>query len=154
VPTYEIDNLIASGFALIVFAWLVSLIAAALRRSTERQHELRLRVLERCGPEDLHAVLQSREGREWLGRFVNGGLDSAELAGTTLQRGLTLVCVGMAAAIAAAMTHVAGGAALALGGLVAAGWGVALLAARWWLLRAAQRTPAAAEPARIDPPQA
>jgi hypothetical protein len=135
VREYQIDNLIEIGFALSSLGLMLWLVASAVRRSTERQHEIRLRLLEKANPEELTALLASADGREWLGRFLSGGMGGSELAGSTLQRPLILIGVGLYAALSALVVRFNGHEAVAVGGFLSIGWGLALLGARRWILR-------------------
>jgi hypothetical protein len=138
MQSYQIDNLIESAIALIVLGWLgwlIRLAALSLRRSEELRHELRLRLLERCSAAELVEVLGTVEGREWMGRFLSGGVDPAALDESTLQRAVALIGVGLACGVAAAVLRFPGARALAVGGSFAIAWGLAVLAARWWLQR-------------------
>ena len=132
---YQIDNLVASAFSLLVLGWLTALAARLLQRAAERRHELRLRLLERCSTAELVDLLGTAEGREWLGRFLSGGAGAETLDESGLERAVVLIVVGLACGAAGALLHFQGARALALAGSLAVAWGLALLAARWWLAR-------------------
>jgi hypothetical protein len=127
--TMIIQSLSEKTMALILLLWLAWLAARTVRQRSAQRHELRLKLLERLQAAELLELSRSAVARKWLERLLSGGLERKELRHTVLRHAAVLICVGSVGVGAGALWRFPGATAVALGGAIAAAWGIALVIA-------------------------
>lgn len=100
---YQIDDLIAIAASFIIVLTVTLLVLRAWRRAFEASHELRRQLLEKMTSEEVARMVSTEDGRRAITALV-GGEETRGFAGA-MSRGATLILIGLALGLSAAMSH-------------------------------------------------
>ncbi|HEX7677752.1 MAG TPA: hypothetical protein VF713_06490 [Thermoanaerobaculia bacterium] len=127
---YQIDNLIAIAASFAIILTVTVLVLRAWRRAFEANHELRRQLLEKMTSEEVARMVATEEGRRAITALV-GGEETRGIAGS-MSRGPTLILIGLALGLSAAMSHLP---LVGTAGLIAIAAGFGQFIAAWLITR-------------------
>jgi hypothetical protein len=127
---YQIDNLISMLTSVVVVAVITVTALRVWRRSFEAKHELRRQLLDKMTSNEMVRILESEEGRRSIAALV-GEAESGR-ATAVVGRGVTLIIIGFALGLSAAISHLP---LVGTAGLVAIAGGSGQLVVAWLISR-------------------
>ena len=127
---YQVDNLIAIAASFVIVLTVTLLLLRAGRRAFEANHELRRQLLDKMASEEVARMVESDEGRRALA-FLAGD-DAMHGIGSAVSRGSTLILIGFALGLSAALSHLP---LVGTAGLIAIAAGIGQLVAGWMMAR-------------------
>jgi hypothetical protein len=98
---YQVDNLIAIAASFAIVLTITVIVMRAWRRAFEAQHELRRQLIDKISPDEIARMLASPDGARAIAALTGG----AETDSAAVGRGVTLILIGFALGLSAALSH-------------------------------------------------